>query len=159
MPEQLKNPEDYLEKFFSLQKKGDIGAAPRIEKKESRYLPGTGWYELHPFSIDIGHWNKKEDPLEKVDIAAWNAESYDLAKAKRAERERQTDAKNKQIFFPLMCTLLGAVALLAGLFLWFTTAPVSIALILLISGIGAVTYGVVLLQKSNRDYISPPAGW
>ena len=159
MPEQLKNPEDYLEKFFSLKKKKDIGDAPRIEKKESRYLPGTGWYELHPFSIDIGHWNKKEDSLENIDIIAWNTESHDLAKAKRAERERQAQEKNRQIHFPLLCTLLGALALLIGLYLWFSTAPASVALILLISGIGAITYGVVILQRTTRTYESTPIGW
>jgi len=159
MPEQLKNPEDYLEKFFSLQKKGDAGEAPRIERKESRYVPGTGWYELHPFSIDIGHWNNKEDSLANVDIIAWNTEAYDLAKVRRFERERLEQEKNKNFYFPLVCGLLGVLMLLIGLFCWFTDAPAGLAVLLLVLGLGASTYGVVMLQRTNQRDESPPPGW
>jgi len=161
MSEPLKNPEDYLEKFFSWKKSTDIGEAPRIEKKESRYIPGTGWYELHPFGVDIGKWNRQEDSLANVDIVAWNTESYDLARAMRSEKEQQAKEKNKKIHFPLSCILVGAFMVFAGIYLWYTPAPMAVALILIVSGIGLAVYGAVALRRMSRGGvdIELPLGW
>jgi hypothetical protein len=83
--ERLKKPEEYIDLFLAF-KKGRVTAkdALRIEKKEEADLPGTGWYELHPFGLDLGTWNKQKDALQDVDIDAWNAQALERVSAIRA---------------------------------------------------------------------------
>jgi hypothetical protein len=105
--ERLKGPEAYIELFTSV-KKGRITAkdALWIEKKETAHLPGTGWYEMHPFGFDLGAWNEKEDALKDVDIDAWNAKAHKLVSGVRAK-------SRKLVLF--ICCLLAPTLLIAGI--------------------------------------------
>jgi hypothetical protein len=104
--ERLKDPEEYIELFLHV-KKGRITAkdALWIEKKETAPRSGSGWYELHPFGVELGTWNEKEDALRAVDIDAWNAKAHGLVSKIRA-------GHRKNILF--LCAIFGPALLIAG---------------------------------------------
>jgi hypothetical protein len=109
--EALKNPEEYIDHFVFL-RRGRIRTQDAfwIEKREDGRLPGSGWYELHPFGIDLGTWDENEDALQGVDIAAWNAKALELVSEVRA-RERARNRKN--VLY--ICSIAGPPLLVAGL--------------------------------------------
>ena len=107
MSERLKNPEDYMEKFFELWKEGKtIVAAPWIEKKKAEHLQESGWYELQPFEIDLGTWSKNEDSLSKIDIATWNKKSLELATS--IENAHRQDEKTNTHYLSIICAMIAA---------------------------------------------------
>ena len=124
---QLEDPEKFIALFLQM-KKGRVTAndALWIEKKEDAHLPGSGWYEMHPFGFDLGAWNNAEDALRDVDINAWNAKAHDLVSAIRNKHR-------KNILF--LCSVSGPALLTMGLLQDNTSFSASGVFFLVIAGI------------------------
>ena len=70
----IKNPCEYLEAYYKssvINKKLEIVRCTNPNGK-------NGWYQLRPFSLDVGHWSKDFDHFTEDEINKWNEEAKRL---------------------------------------------------------------------------------
>lgn len=93
MREALREPSEYLERLGRLRQSNPYAKrwVMRLERHTNKHPECSGapwgWYEIFPFSLEVGFWGSDKDDLKGVDIDAWNKKAKALSIAASIQTE------------------------------------------------------------------------